>query len=305
MRSLRLHSAVLCASLILGAADSARAESAPDSSAVSAGIRAAADSAGLAAPERAAADSARESLGLARRAGHALYSFGSDIVYVATSPTRMTVRSALTATAVLVTAGALYAYDQELYDASRRNDGNDFYRAVIDVGEFFEPVGFMGGTMKYYVGIAAAGYALDAEPMVEIPLQIVESHLIAGGIRNLAKIAFGRRRPFEGYGARQFDPGTGTSLTSGHASVIFEVATILSHHANRAPVTFLCYGAATTVALQRIHSGNHWASDVWLGAAIGTAVARVVVRRHEWRKGIVPTVSIAGGGPRVEFSARF
>ncbi len=254
--------------------------------------------------EEAPADSARPSL--ARRAGRSLVHLGSDLWYVASSPSRMTRRGALTTAAVFAVAGGLYAQDQELYEASTRSTDEQPYRAVLDVSEFIEPVGLMGRTMKYYAGIAVLGYAFKVEPMRVIPVQIIESHLVSGGIRNLAKVAIGRRRPNEHLGARAFDPGTGTSLTSGHASVVFELATILSHHAHRKPVSVLCYALATALAIQRVESGNHWASDVFLGAVAGTVGARTIVRRNEERAGLVPTVSASGGGGvRLGLATRF
>jgi hypothetical protein len=46
-------------------------------------------------------------------------------------------------------------------------------------------------------------------------------------------------------------------------------------------VSIAAYGLATTVAVQRITSEQHWASDVWLGAAYGWGVAQLVIHLHE------------------------
>jgi hypothetical protein len=40
------------------------------------------------------------------------------------------------------------------------------------------------------------------------------------------------------------------------------------------------YGGATLIGASRMYSNNHWASDVLMGAAIGTFAGRKIVRFH-------------------------
>jgi membrane-associated phospholipid phosphatase len=76
-------------------------------------------------------------------------------------------------------------------------------------------------------------------------------------------------------------------------------------------VTALCYGLATTIAMERVDSKNHWPSDVFLAAVSGTTIARTVVRRNEERRSerrsavIVPGALLADGSPGVFFAFRF
>jgi membrane-associated phospholipid phosphatase len=112
----------------------------------------------------------------------------------------------------------------------------------------------------------------------------------------VGKLLVGRSRPADGLGARHFEFNEGVSFPSGHTSVVFELATILSHHVDHPAFTVVAYGLATTVALQRIDSGSHWASDVFVAAAYGTAVARTVVRRHEERKLQLAPAVLPGSG---------
>ena len=66
--------------------------------------------------------------------------------------------------------------------------------------------------------------------------------------------------------------------------MIFEVATIASFYAHHPIASALAYGIAGAVCVQRVDDGQHWPSDVWLGAAYGTFVAHQVVRRNEERR---------------------
>jgi hypothetical protein len=45
------------------------------------------------------------------------------------------------------------------------------------------------------------------------------------------------------------------------------------------------YGGATLIGLSRMYDNHHWASDVVLGAAIGTFAGRKIVRFHHSHPG--------------------
>ena len=62
--------------------------------------------------------------------------------------------------------------------------------------------------------------------------------------------------------------------------MVFEVATVAAHHTRSVPLRILYYAIATSISLQRVDSFSHWPSDIFVGAVIGTAVARSIVRRH-------------------------
>jgi hypothetical protein len=260
-------------------------------------------------PAAASGDStaAREERGSGLgRAGKLVRNFGSDLWYIVSSPARVNRKGALYTLGILGTTGILYAYDEEIARAFHRSKGNPWYDAVIDVGDAIEPVGHMGKTNPYYVGGAVISTAFKIAPMQRLTYEILESHLISGGIRNTAKLLIGRRREHEGRGARFFEFNGGTSFPSGHSSVIFELATILSHYTKRPPATCLYYGLASTLALQRIDDTQHWPSDVFLSAVQGTLVARVVIHRNEERRGHdVPVISFAPYGNGVMVTYRF
>jgi len=261
------------------------------------------------APEggRSEAEPARDP-GFGARARQGAKNFFSDGWIVATSPLRLRGRGLVWAAAVLGAEAVIYANDQTILDATVRNREAPVFRTVLDVGGRVEPVGFMGRTNPIYAAALGAGYALDNQTLRTIPTEILESHLIAGGVRNLGKLVVGRRHPYEKVGPYQFDFAHGTSFPSGHTSVVFELATIASMNAHSLPVTIVGYSLASAVAFQRIESLNHWPSDVFIAAAYGTLVSRTVVRLNERRRSkgasgfsVFPEVSPDGGliGARV------
>lgn len=100
----------------------------------------------------------------------------------------------------------------------------------------------------------------------------------------LLKGAIGRARPYVSNATRPHDfrlgAGFGTSdyraLPSGHTYTAFAVASVVTSELRRwnpattwfaAPVM---YGGATLVGVSRMYHNRHWASDIVLGAAIGT-----------------------------------
>jgi membrane-associated phospholipid phosphatase len=250
----------------------------------------AAPACGAAGAAQAAGDSAaapRHSVGA--RATHTAKAFASDAGYVLSSPFRLTGRGFLWTAGVVAATAVIYGYDGEILEAFHRSRGNQAYDAVLELGERAERLGFMGKTAPYWVGGALLGTAFGVPRLQSLCLDVIESHLITGGMRNSAKTLVGRRRPSDGADRATFFEN-GTSLPSGHASVVFEVATILTRHtegaplAVRVPVAVVAYGVATGVAVQRVDSRGHWPSDVFLGAASGALIANTVARRNRERR---------------------
>jgi membrane-associated phospholipid phosphatase len=220
---------------------------------------------------------------------------GSDTWFVFSSPARLNRNGAAWLAGTALVTAVVYTNDEAISRAFQRQHGNPVFDAALKLGNNIEPVGYMGRMMPYYVGALGLGYAFRNRPLTVIPGQVIESHLIAGGVRNFSKLLIGRRRPFEDEGPRSFEFAGGTSFPSGHTSIAFEIATILSLHAKRWPVTAATYALATTVAMQRVDSGGHWPSDVLVPAVTGTFIARTIVRRHEERVwAIVPSFARDG-----------
>lgn len=223
-------------------------------------------------------------LGMGARARRAVGNFASDGWAVVKGPFEARGTRLLLMAGTLGAGAVIYNNDQDILDATLRNRDEPALKAVIDVGNGIEPVGLMGRTNPIYAAALAAGYAFNIRVLRTIPTEILESHLIAGGVRNVGKVLVGRRHPYEHVGPYEFDFGHGTSFPSGHTSVGFELATIASMNARSLPVTIVAYSLATALAVQRVESLNHWPSDVFIAAAYGTMVARTVVSLHEKRE---------------------
>lgn len=102
------------------------------------------------------------------------------------------------------------------------------------------------------------------------------------------KYSWQRARPYEMNGDGRFFAG-GTSFPSEHAAVAWSIAGVIAHEYPGTLPKMLAYGMASAVSFSRIHSRQHFPSDVLVGSALGFLIAQSVYgRRH------VPEV---GGGP--------
>jgi membrane-associated phospholipid phosphatase len=119
-----------------------------------------------------------------------------------------------------------------------------------------------------------------------------EAVLLATTITGVLKGSLGRARPFVTNDTNPtdfkigggFGNGERQSFPSGHTTTAFAVASSVTSEMRRlhpSSVKFVApvmYGGATLVGLSRMYHNKHWASDVVLGAAIGTFSGLKVVR---------------------------
>jgi membrane-associated phospholipid phosphatase len=74
--------------------------------------------------------------------------------------------------------------------------------------------------------------------------------------------------------------GNNSSFPSGHTTAAFAVATVFAHRYRRHRwVPWVAYGAATAVGFSRVTLQSHFPSDVFLGAALGFSISKLVVLR--------------------------
>ncbi len=137
-------------------------------------------------------------------------------------------------------------------------------------------------TIAMTVGIYGLGFIFDEPEIRRMGLNSFESFLYSALLMSTLKMAFGRHRPDVGDGQWFFEPGQiedpYQSLPSGHTTVSMAVSTALAKSVDNVLWKIFWYSAGALVAMSRVYHDRHWASDVFLGAAIGYYVADFVVR---------------------------
>lgn len=148
------------------------------------------------------------------------------------------------------------------------------------------------GAYYFGGGLYLLGRAAGWERVSDLGLHATESVVLAEGIGFVLKRAIGRARPYVSNTAdpRDFSIGTGfgtgdrRSFPSGHTYTAFALASAVTSETREwwpgstwfvAP---LMYGGATAVGLSRMYHNMHWASDIILGAAVGTFSGLKLVR---------------------------
>jgi hypothetical protein len=226
--------------------------------------------------------------------------FVTDIGAVVTKPARMHRNDYIWLGGLLGGGAILFALDEDIDRTVQKNKDEWPVKTVADLGDTFGILGLMGKTNRYYIGGIVVGYFTGWKPLQRISTDILFSHWIAGLYRNAFKTVVGRARPREDLGAYDFEFNSGgTSLPSGHASTVMQLATIASHYTNWWPASVAYYTIAGSVCFRRIESREHWASDVLIGAMNGMAISRLVMREHDdrniiWVPSYIPETGTIG-----------
>ncbi len=167
-----------------------------------------------------------------------------------------------------------------------------FFRAITDIGKsnwMLIPTGVAVALAlvlrKRYGGLRdSAAYGLIASTIGFVFVSIGGAGLIA----NLTKNILGRARPklFETAGPLDFnffafDPDY-ASLPSGHATNIFAFATVIGMLWPKGRV--LLYTVAAWIAASRVLIGQHYVTDIVLGAILGTVFPYLVRERFAARR---------------------
>jgi membrane-associated phospholipid phosphatase len=143
----------------------------------------------------------------------------------------------------------------------------------------------------------AVGRVSHSDRLAELGLRGTEALIVGGGLADVLKYSFGRARPFVDTvspnpndwellrGLRRGDPYR--SFPSGHTVAAFAAAAAVSAETSRwwPQATYYAigpalYAGAVAVGASRMYENRHWASDVIMGAAIGTFAGTKVVRYH-------------------------
>lgn len=193
---------------------------------------------------------------------------------------------------------ALFPLDQHFAEELQSPDAQA-NSALDNTATRFEKLASPGA---YYLGggMYLVGRLAGWERVADLGLHATESIVLAEGIGYVLKRAIGRARPYVSNTAdpRDFSIGTGfgtgdrRSFPSGHTYTAFAVASAVTSETREwwprstwlvAPVM---YGGAAMVGLSRMYHNQHWASDIVLGAAVGTFSGLKLVRYmhgHETR----------------------
>ena len=165
-------------------------------------------------------------------------------------------------------------------------------RFLKDAADFFN---FLGSPGPYFIGptLYGIGRVAHNKEMADLGLHGTEAVAIGTVIITVGKGMAGRARPYQSPDdPRNFKLNRGwkneayRSFPSGHSVAGFAAASAVTAETSRFwphstwIVGPLMYGGAGLIAATRMYANKHWASDVIVGAAIGTFSGLKVVKYH-------------------------
>jgi len=223
------------------------------------------------------------------------------------SPARIKTKDIAPLLAVAATATFLIAADERVRDSVQAyTEGHPW---VGDVGPAITHMGGLGAwaTAGAFFGL---GLILEDERARDTgylaACALTHSFIAANVLKGLS----GRQRPSFADGVDRWWGPVGAvkryeggltdkyvGFPSGHTTNAFTLATVIAlQYRHRTWVPVVAYAVASAVGLSRMTMDRHWASDVFCGALLGQAIARLVVQNSERRRRLVPMVACSKRG---------
>ncbi|MDQ6761406.1 MAG: phosphatase PAP2 family protein [Bacteroidota bacterium] len=171
-----------------------------------------------------------------------------------------------------------------------KNTGlNNISKYVTNFGGNYE-----GYTLALF---GAYGFIFKNEKMKATTLLATQAYLTGAAVESVSKFISGRTRPsYYGTGTEPEPKFLGpfsktavnnsgkklySSFPSGHTTVAFAAATVFAlEYKNKPLIPIIAYSAATMIGLSRITENKHWATDVFVGAALGYLSGKQVVNNY-------------------------
>lgn len=229
-----------------------------------------------------------------------------DLVFVIRSPSQWSDgdwRNAGIAAAGVIVLGSVL--DRKAYERSVRLREREREQRARN----FERLGNNRTVLAVLGGFYVAGSLGNTESMYVAQDGLAASLIASAVVTPALKLIVGRKRPRENEGSLKLKPFSdkNSSFPSGHTTQAFVLASTIASHYDQPWVKGLAYGLATMTGVARAYHGAHFASDVAVGALVGTYVGSTVAAYNSARRtstasrlSIMPTISPGAFGIAVQ-----
>ncbi len=184
--------------------------------------------------------------------------------------------------AIVGATGVLIVTDKNTAPYFRNHQGQ-----LDDVNDTFNTYITTAEVIAVPAALMVAGYTRKDDYQVQTAILAGEAYANSAIIDLAMKAVTRRKRPIDipvngsfndTFFAGGQSPFRGSSFPSGHAAGVFSVATVVAErYRNHKWVPWLAYSFATAISFSRVTTSAHFASDVFLGAAIGYTATKYTV----------------------------
>ena len=239
-------------------------------------------------------------------------SLAEDQGAILTSPLRIKKRNWMVWGGVALFTGILIASDESIYRGIKNfqtdNDWVDRLSPVVTVlGDGVLNLGIVGGFFL-------EGLLFKDSKAKETARLLLMTYIHSSIVVQIGKHLSGRQRPWyeEGtdhwYGPSGFFKRYTESFSkydafpSGHTILAWGTATVIAQMYNSRPwVPVVCYSLATLSGISRVTEDQHWLSDVFVGAVLGYAIGKFVVRKRGRKWNIFPLIQDQATGIGISY----
>lgn len=239
--------------------------------------------------------------------GQYLKSYWADTKTIIVSPFHWKAKQWATFAGITGAGIITYVYDEEInnFFQDNQNNSTDFISQYI-----IEPWGSGLYSLPLLAGIYFTGSKNSRHRSVA--LTGIKAFILAGGATAVIKHLAHRHRPYEDDPPNPYlwegpFPMTldYTSFPSGHTATAFAVASVLAFGYKDKPwIGITSYTVASLVGISRIYDGKHWASDVLVGASLGSFIGITLSKVNLKRVLITPSAFRGGYGLQFTYSLR-
>lgn len=231
-----------------------------------------------------------------------------DLRYLATAPTRFDKRDIPRALLFIGTTAILYAERKDIRERVLENT-TETRKRLYDYARISGKGAFAPAMALIFFTV---GKAKNDDYHIETSQIILESYAMSALAAGVGSFILSTERPRDGDEINFFQSGGhGVSLDVALASsFVFPIADrylkvyrtdSCAKKFTKYAVKVFLFSLPILTALQRISSDSHWAPDVFLGAAAGLAIGKILSRAHESKKYGKVNISVSGGMLRFQF----
>lgn len=205
-----------------------------------------------------------------------------DALFVGSEIINPSLDDVFLASASLGATYSTYLFDESINEWNR----NTRTEATINAFNYIDPFGDITLAEVFAGSLYLTGLFAKKDQLRITGRMLLEALGLAGFIAITTRPTLGRARPYIGdYNQFEFFIWDDDyhAFPSGHTTVSFALAGILSHRIDKWWATSGLYTLATLAMMPRLNQDMHWGSDLIIGAALGSASAFVIIRAEKLR----------------------